>query len=155
MQEKRLKRGKSAVSLCAEPRLRASGKLTRKQQRFVREYLTDFNATQAAIRAGYSPKGASVQGASLLAVVKVLAKVERLSKCRDAQLALTSERILAKLAEIAFAEDEKTRDNLRALDILCKTRGLYLRTHEVPQEGIVINLNMGEPPCPDEEAQDN
>lgn len=41
-------------------------KLTDKQKRFVEEYLIDLNATQAAIRAGYSPKRASEQGHQLL-----------------------------------------------------------------------------------------
>lgn len=41
--------------------------LTAKQQRFVSEYLTDFNGTQAAIRAGYSASGARTEGARLLA----------------------------------------------------------------------------------------
>ena len=149
MQEKRLKRGKSPASVCAEPRLRASGKLTPKQARFVREYLTDFNATQAVIRAGYSPNGASVQGSRLLANATVMAEVERLAKCKDDKLGLSNERILAKLAEIAFADDKSTRDALRALDILCKTRGMYLRKSEVEQEHITITLNMGEPPSED------
>ena len=46
-------------------------KLTEKQQRFVDEYLIDLNATQAAIRAGYSAKTADVQGSRMLANVKV------------------------------------------------------------------------------------
>jgi phage terminase small subunit len=129
--------------------------MTPKQKRFVREYLTDFNATQAAIRAGYSPKGASVQGARLLANAKVQAEVERLSKCKDDELGLSDERILHKLAQIAFSEDEETRDTLRALEILCKTRGMYLRKPELEQEAVIINLNMGGAPCPDEEAEDN
>jgi phage terminase small subunit len=119
-----------------------------RQQRFVREYLTDFNATQAAIRAGYSPKGASVQGARLLANAKVQAEVERLSKDKDAQLGLSNERILEELAGIAFSNEEETRDRLRALDILCKTRGMYLRKPEPEQEGVVITLNMGGPEYP-------
>ena len=125
--------------------------ITPKQKRFVKEYLTDFNATKAAIRAGYSPKGASVQGARLLANAKVQAEVERLSMRKDAELGLSNERILHKIAQIAFSNDETTKDNLRALDILCKTRGMYLRKSEVEQEGIIITLNMGdrEPPaCP-------
>ena len=40
-------------------------KLTPKQARFVEEYLVDLNATQAAIRAGYSSKGATVRGSEL------------------------------------------------------------------------------------------
>ena len=46
-------------------------KLTEKQKRFVAEYLIDLNATQAAIRAKYSPKTADVQGVRLLGNVKV------------------------------------------------------------------------------------
>ena len=129
--------------------------MTPKQQRFVREYLTDFNATQAAIRAGYSSEGASVQGVRLLANAKVRAEVERLAKKKDDELHLSNGRILHKLSEIAFSDEEETKDSLRALDILCKTRGMYLRKPDVDQEGIVINLNMGEPPDADEEAQDN
>ena len=45
--------------------------LLAKQQRFVQEYLLDLNATQAAIRAGYSPKTADVQASRLLTNVKV------------------------------------------------------------------------------------
>jgi phage terminase small subunit len=45
--------------------------LTPKQQRFVEEYLVDLNATQAAIRAGYAPKSAFVQGSRLLSNAKV------------------------------------------------------------------------------------
>ena len=117
--------------------------MTPKQQRFVREYLNDFNATQAAIRAGYSPKGASVQGARLLANAKVQAEVERLSKDKDDELGLSNERILHKLAQIGFSDDEETRNTLRALDLLCKTRGMYLRKPDVEQESVIINLNMG------------
>lgn len=42
-----------------------------KQQRFVDEYLIDLNATQAAIRAGYSEKTANEQAARLLANVSI------------------------------------------------------------------------------------
>ena len=46
-------------------------KLTPKQEMFVREYLVDLNGTQAAIRAGYSPKTANEQASRLLANVNV------------------------------------------------------------------------------------
>ena len=49
---------------------------TPKQQRFVEEYLLDLNATQAAIRAGYSARTAEVQGSRLLRNAKVQAAVE-------------------------------------------------------------------------------
>lgn len=44
-------------------------KLTDKQKKFVEEYLIDLNATQSAIRAGYSPKTANEQGARLLSLL--------------------------------------------------------------------------------------
>jgi len=46
-------------------------RITSKQQRFVTEYLIDLNATQAAIRAGYSRKTAQQQGSRLLTNVVV------------------------------------------------------------------------------------
>ena len=51
--------------------------MTAKQERFVEEYLIDLNATQAAIRAGYSPKTANEQGARLLAKVSIQAAVSK------------------------------------------------------------------------------
>ena len=41
--------------------------MTKKQKRFIEEYLIDLNATQAAIRAGYSPKTANEQASRMLA----------------------------------------------------------------------------------------
>lgn len=49
---------------------RGETKLTDKQKRFIEEYLVDLNATQAAIRAGYSAKTADVQGAQNLVKLK-------------------------------------------------------------------------------------
>ena len=54
-----------------KPALTGPRPLTPKQQRFVAEYLKDLNATQAAIRAGYSEKTANEQGARLLAKASV------------------------------------------------------------------------------------
>jgi phage terminase small subunit len=51
-------------------------KLTPRQSRFVDEYLCDLNATQAAIRAGYSPKGANSKAAQLLAKVSIQAAIQ-------------------------------------------------------------------------------
>ena len=52
------------------------GKLTNKQRRFVTEYLRDFNATQAAIRCGYSPRSARVRGCLLLTKNNIAAAVK-------------------------------------------------------------------------------
>ena len=50
---------------------KSPGALTLKQARFVSEYLKDLNATQAALRCGYSEKTARVQGARLLTNVAI------------------------------------------------------------------------------------
>ena len=51
--------------------------LTPKQERFVQEYLIDLNATQAAIRAGYSVKTAYSQGERLLRNAEIKAAIEK------------------------------------------------------------------------------
>ncbi len=50
--------------------------MTPRQQRFVDEYMIDLNATQAAIRAGYSERTAAEQGSRLLRNVKVAAAIQ-------------------------------------------------------------------------------
>jgi phage terminase small subunit len=78
-------------------------KLTAKQDRFCREYLTDLNATQAAIRAGYSPKTANQQASRLLAKVKVQDRIAELQKTVADRLDLSAERVLRELALLGFA----------------------------------------------------
>ena len=56
--------------------------LNRRLSRFAQEYLIDLNATQAAIRAGYSPRTAYSAGQRLLNHVEVIAKVSRLIEAR-------------------------------------------------------------------------
>jgi hypothetical protein len=58
-----------------EARRIADVTLSAKQQRFIAEYMTDLNATQAAIRAGYGERGASVQANRLLRNAKVAAEI--------------------------------------------------------------------------------
>lgn len=76
--------------------------LTNKQRRFVDEYLIDLNATQAAIRAGYSKKTANEQGARLLANVSVMLVVQEAMKARENRTHITQDRVLQELARIAF-----------------------------------------------------
>lgn len=79
-------------------------KLTAKQQRFCDEYLIDLNATQAAIRAGYSPKTANEQGARLLVNVSIQKKIFELQKEREKRTEITQDSVLRELALIAFAK---------------------------------------------------
>lgn len=76
--------------------------LTPKQKRFVAEYLIDLNATQAAIRTGYSAKTAASQGARLLKQGGVARAVQAAQQARAVRTEITQDRVLQELARIAF-----------------------------------------------------
>lgn len=76
--------------------------LTPKQARFVDEYLIDLNATQAAIRAGYSERTANEQGARLLAHVSVKAAIQLRTTERAQETGITAERVLKEISLMAF-----------------------------------------------------
>ena len=78
-------------------------KLTAKQIRFVDEYIVDFNATQAAIRAGYKAKTAHVIGAENLRKPKIAEEIARRQKDLQRRTEVTQERVVKELARIAFA----------------------------------------------------
>ncbi len=77
--------------------------LSEKQKRFVAEYLIDLNATQAAIRAGYSAKTAQQQGSRLLSNVVVQEELSRQQSKVAERLEISKERIVDELAKIGFA----------------------------------------------------
>lgn len=75
--------------------------------RFVAAYLIHNNATKAAIEAGYSPKSAHIQGHHLLKIPKIHQAIERGRAKINAKLEVTSERVVAELARIGFADMRK------------------------------------------------
>ena len=77
--------------------------LTEKQARFVAEYLVDLNATQAAIRAGYSERTAEVIGYENLRKPQISAAIEQAIQNRQRRTEITQDRVLLELARIAFA----------------------------------------------------
>ena len=76
--------------------------MTPKQERFVQEYLIDLNATQAAIRSGYSQKTANEQGARLLANVSVRSAIAIAQKERAGRAELNADRVLLELRRLAL-----------------------------------------------------
>ena len=79
------------------------GKLSEKQKRFVSEYLVDLNATQAAIRAGYSKKTAEVIGYENLRKPQIAEEIAKRQVKLQSKLEITQEKVLEELAAIAFA----------------------------------------------------
>lgn len=78
-------------------------RLTPKQARFVEEYLVDLNATQAAIRAGYSSRRASEFGYSLLQKNTVQSAIEAAQRERSARTGVTADRVVQEIARVAFS----------------------------------------------------
>lgn len=105
----------------------AGGELTPKQAMFVREYLVDLNATQAAIRSGYAAKSASVEGTRLLANAKVASEVQKGMDNRADKVELDADNVLKSILDIrrdALA-DKKYSDALKANELLGKHLKLF------------------------------
>ena len=77
--------------------------MTAKQQRFCDEYLIDLNATQAAIRSGYSEKTAYSMGQRLLKNVEVQKYIQERKQDRVERTEITQDMVLKELANIAFS----------------------------------------------------
>ncbi len=86
--------------------------LTPKQQRFVEEYLVDLNATQAAIRAGYSEKTAKDMGCQNLAKPNIAMAIQAGMDKRSKRTEITQDFVLESLAKLAGVNlDDITRIN--------------------------------------------
>jgi phage terminase small subunit len=82
----------------------ATGKLTVKQKRFIEEYLTDLNATQAAVRAGYSKRTARQQGALNMANAAIGAAIAEAMEKRSERTEIKADAVLARFWDIATAD---------------------------------------------------
>lgn len=82
-------------------------KLTPKQQAFVNEYLIDLNATQAAIRAGYSEKTAGKIGQENLTKPDIAKVIAEAMESRSQRTEITADRVLQELAKIGFSDIRK------------------------------------------------
>lgn len=78
-------------------------RLTDKQKRFVEEYLVDLNATQAAIRAGYSEKTAGQIGEQNLKKLEIQTALSKAMAERSARTEITQDMVLRELALIGFS----------------------------------------------------
>lgn len=116
--------------------------LTPRQLRFVEEYLIDLNATQAATRAGYSPRTANEQGARLLAHASVRAAVQARQRERQKRVELSQDWVLERLVAVTdrAMQAEPVRDHegketgeytfqggvaVRSLELLGKHQGMF------------------------------
>lgn len=125
-------------------------KLTAKQQRFVDEYLIDCNATQATIRAGYSPNGAERTGSNLLRNTKVAQEIKKRMSEKQKETIMKQDEVLELLTSIARGESQEyssentkskngvetttistgsstpqTEERLRAIELIGKRYGMF------------------------------
>lgn len=76
--------------------------MTKKQKMFIEEYLIDLNATQAAIRAGYSPSTAKDIGCENLAKPNIRAHIDQALAERSKRTGVNADRVVEELAKVAF-----------------------------------------------------
>lgn len=119
--------------------------LTKKQERFVEEYLIDLNATQAAIRAGYSRKTAEQIGYQLLQKPSVQEKLSEAMARRSKRTGITQDLVLDEIGKVAFRaaadsaeSDLKVSNKLKALELLGKHLGLFSDKNEKQDGGVQI-----------------
>lgn len=101
--------------------------MTKKQKLFVQEYLIDLNATQAAIRAGYSPETAGSIGAENLKKPEIKNAIDKAMAERSRRTGISQDRVLHELAKIGFAnitdvvdpDTAKILPNAKEEDLAC------------------------------------
>lgn len=98
--------------------------MNQKQTRFCEEYLIDLNATQAAIRAGYSPDTAGAIGAENLKKPQIQKAIAKAMADRSRRTGVNAERVVMELAKIAFvnaadviADDATLKSNATPEDL--------------------------------------
>lgn len=139
--------------------------LTARQDKFSVEYLVDLNGTQAAIRAGYSPKTAEVTASRLLRNVKVQSRIQELRAKEFKKTIATAEEVEAMLSRAMRGElDEEVvvvegsgdgyseakimtkqisaRDRLKAAELMGKRHQLF--TDKVQMSGELMPIFVGE-----------
>lgn len=116
-------------------------KLTPKQAAFVHEYLVDLNATQAAIRAGYSEKTARSVAAENLAKPNIQQAIQEARDAREKRSMITVEWVLAQIASIAQDEETQQRDRLKALELLGKHLGMWERREDTESQGVKVCID--------------
>lgn len=98
--------------------------LSLKQKKFCEYYVELGNASQAAIKAGYSAKDAKRQGSRLLTVSEIRAYIEELTKADEKRRMASAEEVLEFFAEVMRNKEEATKNRLKAAENLAKRLGL-------------------------------
>lgn len=115
------------------------GGMNERQRAFVREYLADFNATQAAIRAGYSKTSAYSQASDLLRKPEIQRALAQARDAADSEAIMQFEEACSRLTDIARTECD-SRIVISAIERLGKFSGwdAPAKTQEVGNFTILV-----------------
>lgn len=106
----------------------SKSELTAKQNAFVNEFMLNRNATQAAVKAGYSEKTARVIGPENLLKPAVKKEIEKRTELLSKKNEVTIEKVVEELSKGGFAEIDisqmKYGDKIKCLELLCKHLGM-------------------------------
>ena len=105
--------------------------MTHKQSIFIAEYLKDMNATQAAIRAGYSPKTAYSIGQRLLKNVEVSQAINSAMKERKSALIAKRQERQEFWTLVMRDNDTDMKQRLKASELLAKSECDFIERHEI------------------------
>jgi len=108
--------------------------MTHRQELFIQEYIKTGNATNSAIKAGYSKRTAKSIGQRLLTFVNIKKRIEELSQKIANNNIMTAKERQEYLTKLINSDDVKVSDKLKALDILNKMTGEYTQKVEVNGE---------------------
>lgn len=143
-------------------------KMTAKQKRFCDEYLIDLNATQAAIRAGYSKNYANTNASKLLQITTIKQYIDERMAEKESELIADQDEVLKYLTSVLRGESQSAvvvvegvgdgcsvartmgkapdeKERLKAAELLGKRYGIY--TDKVEQQvdmELSINIDYGE-----------
>jgi len=119
-------------------------KLTGMQLKFVREYVKDYNAGEAAVRAGYSPHSSRQKGYHLLRENPLIIKeLERLQGRAEDRALITVEQVVRDLIEIknTCMADGQAANATRALELLGKHLAMWTENHSLYTDG-ELNIKL-------------
>lgn len=118
--------------------------LTPRQRAFAHEYVVDFNATAAAIRAGYSVNSVDKQAYILTHHKGVAAYIDHLTASKQAKvMSVNPDYLLQQLSKIISDDLVKTNDKLRSIELYMKHLGMFVdRTEITGKDGEAIRIEQ-------------
>lgn len=115
--------------------------MTARQRKFAEYYAKSGNATQSAVKAGYSKKFAHTNASRFLNVEEVKAYVRELTEKGQRERIMSALERQALLSDIARDSDEGMPSRLHAIDLLNKMTGVYISQDDDESEEVLAALD--------------